>query len=218
MNKVAVGIIGLSLLILIGGVVIVSSQQSSPRIDTATLSEELAISAADWSKGPDDAKATLVEYSDFQCPACASYFPLLKRAADDFKDDLRLIYRHYPIRQAHKNAELAAQAAEAAGRQGKFWEYHDRLFDFQTLWSEEGDAKALFNQYALDLGLDGGRFLADLESSEVKDKVTGDYQSGLRLGVNATPTFFLNGTRIQNPASYESLKSLIQSAIEQQGS
>ena len=115
----------------------------------------------------------------------------------------------------NKNAEAAARAAEAAGKQGKFWEMHDLLFDLQDEWSQEKNAKDKFLEYAQSLDLDLDQFEADIDSKEVKDKVTQDYQSGLRLGVNSTPTFFLNGLKLQNPETYEEFKNLIESSIEQ---
>jgi|SRR3990170_8772807 len=215
MNKFVVGIIGLSLLLLIGGVVLVSSRDQAANITPETLEKELAISESDWVRGAENPKVTLVEYSDFQCPACGSYFPLINQAEDEFKENLRFVYRHYPIREIHQNAQLSAQAAEAAGKQGKFWEMHDKLFDFQSAWSESGNAKEMFIGYAQDMDLNVDQFKTDLDSSEAADNVQSDYQSGLRLGISSTPTFFLNGTRIKNPGSYEELKSLIQSAIDQ---
>ena len=215
MSKFVIGIIGITVLILVIGVVLTNSSTVTTKIDPQTLQTEMVIQVSDWVKGPENAKATLIEYSDFQCPACASYFPLINQAVDEFKDGLRVVYRHYPIREIHQNAQLSAQAAEAAGKQGKFWEMHDKLFDFQSAWSESGNAKEMIIGYAQDMDLNTDQFRTDLDSSEVADNVQSDYQSGLRLGISSTPTFFLNGTRIKNPGTYEELKSLIQSAIDQ---
>ena len=215
MSKFVIGIIGITVLILVIGVVLTNSSTVTTKIDPQTLQTEMVIQVSDWVKGPENAKATLIEYSDFQCPACASYFPLINQAVDEFKDGLRVVYRHYPIREIHQNAQLSAQAAEAAGKQGKFWQFHDKLFDFQSAWSESGNAKEMFIGYAQDMDLNVDQFKTDLDSSEAADNVQSDYQSGLRLGISSTPTFFLNGTRIKNPGSYEELKSLIQSAIDQ---
>jgi protein-disulfide isomerase len=209
MNKFVIGIIGLSLLVLIGGVLLVSSKDQGTPIDPATLQQELSITESDWSKGPQDAPATLVEYSDLQCPACASYHPILTLLNEEFGDQLRFVYRHYPIRQIHPNAEDAARAAEAAGRQGKFWEMHDLLFENQDDWANESDPSGIFEEYAKGIDLDLEQYRTDIESDEVREAINADYQSGLRLGVNATPTFFFNGQVIQNPRNYEEFKSLI---------
>ena len=184
---------------------------STPPNQTALLVN--AISSSDWRKGTQEAKVVLVEYSDFQCPACGSYFPLVKRLNQEFAERLQFAYRHFPLRQIHTNAELAARAAEAAGRQGKFWEMHDMLFENQNSWSSQRSAKDTFLSYAQSLQLDIGRFEGDLNSEEVKEKVENDYQSGIQSGVNATPTFFLNGQKIQNPRSYDEFRNIIEQAV-----
>lgn len=171
------------------------------------------ISSSDRVLGNKDAKVTLVEYSDFQCPACGAYYPIVKQLNLELAGRIQFVYRHFPLRQTHANANLAALSAEAAGKQNKFWEMHDMIFENQNKWSGEKNAKDLFVEYAQKLNLDIEKFKIDLDSDEVQEKVTNDYQSGIRLGVNATPTFFLNGTKLQNPASYEAFKKLLEEAI-----
>ena len=173
-----------------------------------------AVSPTDWTKGGKESKVTLIEYSDFQCPACGHYYPLVKQLAQEFGDKIQFAYRHFPL-PSHKNAELAARAAEAGGAQNKFWEMHDMIFEHQGEWSEKsaGDARNIFRQYAEKLGLDTARFESDLDSDAVENKVENDRQSGLRSKVNSTPTFFLNGQKIQNPRSYDEFKSLISDTL-----
>lgn len=171
------------------------------------------ISSSDRVLGNKDAKVTLVEYSDFQCPACGAYYPIVKQLNLEFAGRIQFVYRHFPLTQIHANANLAALSAEAAGKQNKFWEMHDIIFENQSKWSGEKNAKDLFVEYAQKLNLDVEKFKNDLDSDEVQEKVANDYQSGIRLGVNATPTFFLNGTKLQNPASYEAFKKLLEEAI-----
>lgn len=173
------------------------------------------ISSSDRVLGNKDAKVTLVEYSDFQCPACGAYYPIVKQLNLEFAGRIQFVYRHFPLTQIHANANLAALSAEAAGKQNKFWEMHDIIFENQSKWSGEKNAKDLFVEYAQKLNLDVEKFKNDLDSDEVQEKVANDYQSGIRLGVNATPTFFLNGTKLQNPASYEAFKKLLEEAISQ---
>lgn len=170
-----------------------------------------AISDSDWIKGNKEAKIILIEYSDFQCPACASYYPIVKQVMDNFSDKVVFAYRHFPLSQ-HKNAELAAVSAEAAGRQGKFWEMHDAIFNNQTEWSENTNAKELFIKYAGAIGLNVEQFKLDIELKELKDKVKRDLNSGVSAGVNSTPTFFLNAKKI-SPTSYENFKSIIEQSI-----
>jgi len=202
----------------IGAVILISfglSKLSVSPSNQGTVSEILAITSVDQIKGSPNALATLIEYSDFQCPACGAYYPILKQLNQEFSDRLRFIYRHFPLRQIHQNAELAARAAEAAGKQEKFWEMHDLLLENQKEWSEKTKAEDVFINYAQSFNLDIERFKNDIDSKEVKVKTKNDYQGGVNLGVNATPTFFLNGQKLQNPGSYDEFKKVIQEAINQ---
>lgn len=173
----------------------------------------IEIGENEWIRGNRTASTTLMEYSDFQCPACGAYYPILKQLHQEFGNELRFVYRHFPLRQIHFNAELAARAAEAAGKQGKFWEMHDMIFENQKEWSERGSARNAFIQYAQSLGLDVERFKSDMDAKETKQKVSADYNGGVGFGVNSTPTFFLNGEKLRNPGSYEEFKAVIQAGL-----
>jgi protein-disulfide isomerase len=166
-----------------------------------------AISSSDWIKGNKEAKTILIEYSDFQCPACAVYHPIVKKLIEEHGDSFQFAYRHFPLDQ-HKNAEAAAYAAEAAGKQGKFWEIHDMIFEHQDDWSEAENAKDIFKEYAQSLNLNIEQFNQDRDSKVVKDKVQNDYTSGLANKVNGTPTFFLNNRKVQ-PRNYEEFVNFI---------
>jgi len=120
-----------------------------------------------------------------------------------------LVYRHYPLRSIHPNAQAAAEAAEAANKQGKFWEMHDVLFNTQSDWSTLRDPKSKFEEYARSLGLNVDQFKADRDSKETSSKIDADYLSGTQSGVQGTPTFFLDGKLITSPQSYEELKALV---------
>ena len=173
-----------------------------------------AISDSENIKGDKDAKATLIEYSDFQCPACGAYHPILKKVTDNLGAQVRFAYIHFPLPQ-HKNAKLAATVAEASGKQGKFWEMHDLIFQNQSDWSEEKNASVIFAKYANDLGLDLEQFQKDLTSEEIKAKIESDYKSGVKAGVNSTPSFFLNGKKMENPRNYDDFKNAIEQALGQ---
>lgn len=173
----------------------------------------VAVSDSDWSKGSKTATHTIVEYSDFQCPACGAYAPLLKRLADEHPNDVRLVYRHFPLDQVHPNARAAAWAAEAAGMQGKFFEMHDALFNTQETWSADASPEIFFEDLAHSLGMDSGKFKTDMKSQAVKDKVTTLAASGSSSGVNSTPSLFLDGKLITNPSSYEELVGLVTTAV-----
>ncbi len=170
------------------------------------------ITDTDWTKGAKDPKITLVEYSDFQCPACGTYHPVIEKVFEEYKDRMTFTYRHFPLPQ-HKNALAASYAAEAAGNQGKFWEMHTMIFEHQSEWSEEINAEKIFEGYAKDIDLDISLFKADAKSVATKNNVSHNRETGLKAGVNSTPSFYLNGKRMQNPRGYEEFKALIEYAL-----
>jgi protein-disulfide isomerase len=144
----------------------------------------------DHVQGNPDAPIELVEYGDFECPFCGQAYNSVKAVQAALGDHLRFVFRNFPLAQAHPHALPAAQAAEAAGLQGRFWEMHDVLFEHQ----DKLDEPSLF-RFAGALGLDMERFGRDFASPEVAAKIRADFLSGARSGVNGTPTFFVNGER-----------------------
>jgi protein-disulfide isomerase len=140
---------------------------------------------------------TLVEFSDFQCPACQGVQSPLKQIIAKFPGEVRLVYRHFPLSTIHKNAQAAAQASEAAHMQGKFFEFHDLLFAKQNEWSELDDPTAKFGEYSESIGLDKNKFLSDMESAEAKEAVLADSQAANQYRLNGTPTFFVNGVKTE---------------------
>ena len=168
----------------------------------------------DWIRGNAEASVTLVEYSDFECPACAQFYPAVKEVVDELGGRIQFVYRHFPISQLHEQAKLAALAAEAAGRQGKFWEMHDALFDRQSEWAGAGDAREKFGRYAQELGLDMAKFDADIEDDELRDKVEEHRSNGVRFGVSGTPTFFLNGEQMKGYNTQDEFKNVVVEAVE----
>ncbi len=174
----------------------------------------ITVDASDWQKGNKESKVVLVEYSDFQCPACAFYQEDLKKILSEFGDKINFVYRHYPLVQIHKSAYLAAQLAEAAGIQGKFWEMHDQLFETQNSWSKENNPKDTFMVIADKLGLDKKKVEEDINLTAVKNKIDNDIKSGDEYGINATPTFFLNGNKLKDINSFEDFRNIIKQEIE----
>jgi protein-disulfide isomerase len=177
------------------------------------------VTATDHILGPVDAPVTLIEYSDFQCPACELYYSMVKQLVNESSTTMRLVYRHFPLDEVlpggqvqHPNADAAAEASEAAGAQGKFWEMYDLLFANHTDWTELPDPTAVFVGYATKIGLNVDQFKKDLVSQPIRDVVQADKSEGVSLGINQTPTFFVNGKAIVNPQSYEAFKALIDSA------
>lgn len=180
---------------------------------TPTLGEPSQVTSADHVRGPDNALVTIIEYSDFQCPACAAYYPLVEKLVEEASTTVRFVYRHFPLYPVpHKNAYIASQASEAASLQGKFWDMYRLLFTNQTAWENSDKASAMFEEYAARIGLDMEKYKSDFDSSEVKARVQRDRAEGEALGVSGTPTFFVNGKAIVNPQGYEAFKAIIQSA------
>lgn len=155
------------------------------------------------------AKLTIVEFADYQCPACAAAQPGLKKALEEYKGRVSFVYRHFPLTQ-HGNARIAAVAAEAAGEQGKFWEMSSLLYETQGEWSEVSDPKPLYETYAQRLQLEQARFKTDLRSDKYETKITQDVSDGAAVGVNGTPTFFFNGVKYKGGLSYENFKQEIE--------
>jgi len=159
--------------------------------------------------GPDTAPVTLVEYGDYECPYCGAAHPIVQALVDRLGDDLRFVFRHFPLAQAHPHAQQAAEAAEAAGVQGKFWQMHDLLYEHQTAL----DSHHLL-AYAGALGLDVERFASELASHVHADRVRQDFMSGVRSGVNGTPSFFINGRRHDGSYDLRTLLAAIVAAAE----
>ncbi|MEK7641947.1 MAG: DsbA family protein [Patescibacteria group bacterium] len=196
--------------LIIWGLVVAMNK---PPVMGLNLGAPAPVTEADHVRGSADAPVTLIEYSDFQCPACAIYYPLVERLLSESTTTVRFVYRHYPLYpQPHKNAFIASQAAEAAGLQGKFWEMYQLLFDNQKSWENLPNTESVFEGYATRIGLNTEAFKKDLASDSVKKRVQRDRDEGISLGVNSTPTFFVNGKAIVNPQSYEAFKKIIDDA------
>ena len=172
------------------------------------------VNAADHTKGNTEAKNVFIEYSDFQCPACKGYEPTLQKLFSDTKENMLFVYRHFPLRSVHPNAQLAAQAAEAANLQGKFWEMHDLLFERQDEWAEKSNPRDIFVGYAKNLGLNEQQFQKDIDSSSVKEKIDADYNDAIRLNLQGTPTFYLNGKQPEQASTYDDFIAKIKSAMQ----
>ena len=186
----------------------------SPSSTTGTTVTVAPISSRDMVRGNKNAKAKLIEYGDFQCPACGAYYPLVKQLlADESTNNLQFVYRFFPLVNVHPNAFPADQAAYAAFKQGKFWDMYDLLYTNQNDWVNLPDPTQAFNDYAKKLGLDMTKFVADYSSAETKKYVQDSEDKSTSEGINSTPTFILNGTQITNPQSYADLKKLVNNQI-----
>ena len=148
------------------------------------------VSERDHADGPESAPLTLVEYGDYECPHCGRAYPIIKAVQQELGTELRFVYRNFPLSEAHPHAQHAAEAAESAAVEGKYWEMHDIIFEHQDAL-EDADLIG----YAESLGLDGARVRQELETQAHSARVRADFRSGVRSGVNGTPTFFVNGLR-----------------------
>lgn len=204
-TKLFLSIIVISVVLIVGALFLFSRQEQSSANQTIYPREEM-IASHTQIKGNASASAYLVEFSDFQCPACQAFAPLVDSLITQYGDALTVAYRHYPLPQ-HAYAEKAAKAAQAAAKQGKFWEMHDELFANQTNLSDQ-----TLSEIVKKLELDETTFNQDLESREIKDMIAEDIAAGNRFGVNSTPTFFLNGQKITMRSALD-LTNAIESAI-----
>jgi formate-nitrite transporter family protein len=203
-----IGTLVVTVLMVVGIVVMFSRSATAPQVvDQAQLVGESA-----HAMGDANAVVTIVEFSDFQCPACKATQPLLKEVVNLYPDKVRLVYRHFPLSSIHPHAEMAARASEVAAETGSFWPYHDLLFDRQLEWAELASAdevKQKFAGYAEELGIDKASFLERIESDHIKTLVTEDITAGGQLNVQSTPTLYVNGR--QTPATQ--LLSVVESSI-----
>jgi protein-disulfide isomerase len=198
-SKVVIGI-GILTIAIVAAILVFGSKSSVSTIEAKKIeAADAKLNRDDSEKtGPTDAKVTLIEFGDFQCPACGSEYIILKQIKADYQDKIQFVFRHFPL-SIHANAQLAARAAGAAGLQGKFWEMHDLLYEHQNDWSFQLKPEAKFEEYAKQLALDVTKFKTESAGSAVADKIAGDMGDGDALGVNATPTVYLNETKIENP-------------------
>jgi protein-disulfide isomerase len=166
------------------------------------------VTARDHAEGNADARITLVEYGDYECPHCGRAYPIVKAVQRRLRDELRFVFRNFPLRNIHPHAEHAAEAAEAAGSQGRFWEMHDTIFENQTELSDHDLVR-----HAEAIGLDRHRFERELKGGTYKPRVQEDFMSGIRSGVNGTPTFFIDGRRYEGSWDEKTLTAALQAAL-----
>ncbi len=212
-NKLKLWLTVAIIIILVVLGMVQSVKKSDKKDSSSDMSSSIAVNENDWVRGDINSKVVIVEYADFQCPACGLYHPLIKQVEEKFGDSIAVVFRHFPLTQIHQNALISAQATEAAGMQGKFFEMHDMIFETQSVWSDDSRAQDIFVDYAKQLGLNEEQFLNDIKSKVVKDKIAQSYKVGTKLGVNGTPTFFMNGKKIDNPRSFEEFEALISTEL-----
>lgn len=209
MNKIGWIIFSVVVVLVLGGLV-AWTRIANPPIDLTGVENNSVVAAsdqngniADHTKGSESNKILLIEYGDYQCPSCGDAYPNVNTLMEEYGDDVTLVFRNFPLTAIHPNARAAAAVAEAAGLQGKFWEMHDKLYVSQNDWSGLDASKrtTVFNSYAQDLGLDMDKFNADVAGKEAGQKINFDTALGKSVDVAATPTFFLNGKKLDDATS-----------------
>lgn len=207
-------VIAILAIALVGGVAWVFFSNSAPQNGFPV--EELVDNG--HIKGKLDAKVTLVEFSDFQCPACGAAFPTVRTVFEKYKDRIRFVYRHFPLTTIHPFAITAAEASECADQQGKFWELHDALFEQQSIWTAFAglsSAKSEIRSIAIQIGLEPTAFDQCMASRQTLSKVQADMDAAVRFGINSTPTFFVNGKKLEGALSVDAFSREIDSALAQ---
>ncbi len=205
--KSTIGIL-LGALVVFGALIFFWSKGSNTTADPTRL-----IRNDSYSIGPTDAKVTLVEFADFECPSCAAEHPIIDQYLKEYAGKVRFVYRYFPLPQ-HTHAYLAINFAEAAGAQNKFFEMGGAMFEHQDEWGQKpADPTDLFVKYAKALGLDTAKMLPDIKSMKYNDKASRDLADGEALGVNSTPTLFLNGKKQVGILSLATLRELTDQAL-----
>lgn len=218
-NKVFIITALVTCAIIVGGVLWMgggSQNKPSKTVSPSVLAPEYSFKTSGFADGEylpanQSAPVTLVEFGDYQCPACIEYHTLIKGLLSDYSGKINFVFRNYPLPQ-HPNAPLASYAAEAAGLQDKYWQMHDKIFESTSEWVNSQDAKSIFIKYAQELGLDVDKFTSDVDSDAIKNKVATDKNGGDSLRISATPTFYLNGVNME-AQSYEGFKKAVEVEI-----
>lgn len=210
MSKQLIAILVVIILGLFG--VLMLTKKEDPK--TSSSSQSSQNQGSNHTVGAGNKKVTLVEFGDFQCPACKSYFPIVHEVQQSYGDDITFQFRHYPLVQIHPNATISARAAEAAGKQGKFFEMHDLLYTNQDSWSQSSNPSTVFESFATQLKLNVDQFKKDMADAATLAIINADTKAAQAAGANSTPTFVINGKKVEsNPKSVEEFKKLIDDEI-----
>ncbi len=209
--KILIGI-GIATLLLIGGAILFLSGPNPSTSNKQAVRSELLVREDSYKLASDSATIDFVEFADFQCPACRAAYPLVNQLTNEYKGRINYIYRHFPL-PSHKNALIAGEAVEAAGEQGKFFEMMDVVYENQLDWEASTNPLDIFVKYAQNLSLDVEKFRQDVQSNKYESKINRDKGDGISLGVNATPTFFIDGEKVVGVPGYDKLKQVIDSKL-----
>lgn len=196
---------------IIAGLIILALGASIVYAQYAAKQANEGVAVQEHVKGNPDAEVVLVEYSDFQCPACKQFYPYVKEIIEEHGDRLRFEYRHFPL-PGHPNAVVAARAAEAAGQQGEFFAMHDMLFENQGEWGNSPAPTKFFEQYAEEIGLDMDLFARHMRATVLEDAIMADFNEARDMGFTGTPTFTLNGEEMTY-GTFDEFRQQIEEAV-----
>jgi protein-disulfide isomerase len=198
----------LAIIIIFVGIITISGHKSAK-----TTASSSSATPSSHVEGTSSTGVKLVEYGDYECPYCGEYFPAVKQVQSDYNNLISFQFRNFPLVNVHQNAFAGARAAEAASLQNQFWQMHDLLYENQDTWSASNDPTTYFDQYATALGLNVKQFDTDYASSKVNDTINADMAVGNKLGIDGTPTFYLDGTQIQVADSEAAFEKVINTEI-----
>ena len=217
MTKEAKALIAIAIVVVIGGILLAIFANPQPTEPGQVIDDKSLIRENSHMTKSASAKVNLVEFGDFECPGCAAAAPRIKEVNEFYKDnpDVNFVFRNYPLDSIHKNAHLASEAAEEAGKQGKYWEMHYMLFERQQQWAGNPNPIDIFVSFASELGLDVDQFRSNVSQRIYADVIKADQEDGQKSGVASTPTFFINGEKLTTPSvpTVEELKKFIDEAL-----
>lgn len=214
MNKIIIIILSALLGLGFVGFIVFAKESKKKATPEGDTTKAITFSPLGVTRGASDAPLKFVEFADFQCPYCGSAHPIIDQVLAEYEGKVQFTFKHFPLLSIHKNALPAALATEAAGEQGKFWEMHNVIFERQQDWSNEPSSDKKFEEYAKELGLDVEKFKEDVKKDELSKKIDDQRNEGIEVGVSSTPTFFLNGKRIEPESlSVESFKKLFDAEL-----
>lgn len=207
-------IVSFIIVVLVAGFITLVAK-SNPRSGTGTADANFLVREKSHIMGNKDAKVTIVEFGDYQCPACGYAHPILKQVFSIYSQNsnVRFVFRNFPLPQ-HQNAVIAAEAAEVAGNQNKFWEMYDMLYENQLAWSVSGNPLDIFGTYAQQMGLNVDTFKDEMQKHTMVDVINSDKADGETVGVNVTPTFYINGKKFTGFMTAEGFQSEIDANLK----
>jgi len=211
--KVVIGIGIVTVIIVVAGAFFLGGS-SSPDKPTPPADPKILIRSDSHEEKVPGAKVTLVEFGDFECPACGASYPIVTQILQNYKGKINFVFRNFPLASVHPNATIAAEAAEAAGAQGKFFDMYNTLYSNQGEWGESKNPMDFFLKYAKNIGLDVNKFKAEVQANKYDSKIQKDENDGNALAVQATPTFFINGQQQTGGLPYDQFKAKIDTALK----